>query len=127
MSDMYITQAVGSRNYSLHWRDGHGTWAGNHSGGIPAHPTVLGYMAGNHTTMPARRTIIAGVWGCILPRVPAMIVRTGTEHAALQLGHRFPRHCHRIELFGLGNEREGPGLHLDHILHVVLPTSRHWA
>ena len=31
MSDMYITQAVGSRNYSLHWRDGHGTWAGNHS------------------------------------------------------------------------------------------------
>ena len=46
MSDMYITQAVGSRNYSLHWRDGHGTWGGNHSGGIPAHPTVLGYMIG---------------------------------------------------------------------------------
>ena len=31
MSDMLITQAAGSRNYSLHWRDGHGTWAGNHS------------------------------------------------------------------------------------------------
>ena len=56
MSDMYITQAVGSRNYSLHWRDGHGTWAGNHSGGIPAHPTVLGYMVGNHSTMPAPNT-----------------------------------------------------------------------
>ena len=47
MSNMYISQKVGSRNYSLHWRDGHGTWAGNHSGGIPAHPTVLGYMIGN--------------------------------------------------------------------------------
>ena len=47
LSDMHITQAVGSRNYSLHWRDGHGTWDGNHSGGIPAHPTVLGYMIGN--------------------------------------------------------------------------------
>ena len=47
MSDMYITQALGSRNYSLHWRDGHGTWDGNHSGGVPAHPTVLGYMIGN--------------------------------------------------------------------------------
>ena len=56
MSDMYITQAVGSRNYSLHWRDGHGTWAGNHSGGIPAHPTVLGYMVGNHSMMPAPNT-----------------------------------------------------------------------
>ena len=56
MSDMLITQAAGSRNYSLHWRDGHGTWDGNHSGGIPAHPTVLGYMVGNHSTMPEPNT-----------------------------------------------------------------------
>ena len=56
-----------------------------------------------------------------------MTVRTGTEHAALQLGHRFPRNGHRLELLGLGDEREGPRLHLDHILHLVLPTPGNWA
>jgi hypothetical protein len=39
MGDMFITQTAGSRNYSLHWRDGHGTWP---PGGEPAHPTVHG-------------------------------------------------------------------------------------
>ena len=53
MTDMHITQDVGSRNYSLHWRDGHGTWP---PGGEPAHPTVHGWMIGNHTTMPAPDT-----------------------------------------------------------------------
>ena len=56
MSDMYITQAVGSRNYSLHWRDGHGTWAGNHS---------------------VSRHDIDAIWVCILLKMPAIIVRTG--------------------------------------------------
>ena len=44
---MYITQEQGSRNYSLHWRDGHVT------GG---HPTVYGWMIGNHSMMPALNT-----------------------------------------------------------------------
>ena len=53
MSDMFIKQAPGSRNYTLHWRDGHGTWP---PGGEPAHPTVQGYMIGNHSMMPANGT-----------------------------------------------------------------------
>ena len=57
------------------------------------------------------RTIIAGTWPG-LSKIPAMVVRTGTEHAALQLGHRFPRNRHRVELLGLGDEREGAGLHM---------------
>eukprot|EP01046_Picozoa_sp_COSAG06_P008879 COSAG06_NODE_455_length_15521_cov_8.312022_2_plen_87_part_00 len=47
LSDMHITQAVGSRNYSLHWRDGHV------AGG---HPTAYGWMIGNHSMMPANGT-----------------------------------------------------------------------
>eukprot|EP01045_Picozoa_sp_COSAG04_P005080 COSAG04_NODE_230_length_19216_cov_15.830787_12_plen_362_part_00 len=61
MSDMIITQAAGSRNYSLHWRDGHGTWAGNHS---------------------VSRHDIDAIWVCILLKMPAMIVRTGRDTCA---------------------------------------------
>ena len=43
MNDMNIAQAEGSRNYSLHWRDGHV---------VGGHPTVWGWMIGNHSTMP---------------------------------------------------------------------------
>ena len=53
MSDMHITQLPGSRNYSLHWRDGHGTWP---PGGEPAHPTVWGWLIGNHSMMPSPNT-----------------------------------------------------------------------
>ena len=53
MGDMYIAQLPGSRNYSLHWRDGHGTWP---PGGEPAHPTVWGWLVGNHSMMPSPNT-----------------------------------------------------------------------
>ena len=43
MNDMNIAQAEGSRNYSLHWRDGHV---------VGGHPTVWGWMIGNHSTTP---------------------------------------------------------------------------
>ena len=43
MNDMNIRQVEGSRNYSLHWRDGHV---------VGGHPTVWGWMIGNHSTMP---------------------------------------------------------------------------
>ena len=45
MSDMHIVQAEGSRNYSLHWRDGH--VAG-------FHPTAFGSFppGRNHSMVP---------------------------------------------------------------------------
>ena len=86
MSDMLITQAAGSRNYSLHWRDGHGTWDGNHSGGIPAHPTVLGYMVGNHSTMPEPNTPHFN-WGIDFP---GTVTGIPTPLAPPFLGHFLP-------------------------------------
>ena len=47
LSDMHINQTLGSHNYSLHWRDGH--VAG-------FHPTVYGWLIGNHSMMPAPNT-----------------------------------------------------------------------
>eukprot|EP00935_MAST-01C_sp_MAST-1C-sp1_P002821 g2821.t1 len=47
LSNMYITQAKGERNFTLYWRDGH--VAG-------FHPHAYGTMIGNHTMKTANNT-----------------------------------------------------------------------
>ena len=120
MNDMNIRQVEGSRNYSLHWRDGHV---------VGGHPTVWGWMVGNHSTMPLPDTRKIAM----LPRFVALSVsltRTAPplHCSALQLGHRLSGHGQHLSVLRLGHQGRGRArLHLDHVLHVVLPAPRHWA